>query len=142
MPYWGWLAFGVALLILEVAAGTTFWLALIGGAALGVGVLSFLGFAGPIWMQWAIFGVLSIILLIFVRRKIHEKVVGSAPGIKPELIGEIGTAQGEIAPGAMGSIEIRGTNWQARNVGPGTILDRGRVAIHEVDGLVLSVRAQ
>jgi membrane protein implicated in regulation of membrane protease activity len=142
MPYWGWLAIGVALLILEVTAGTEFWLALIGAAALGVGTLSILGIAGPAWMQWATFGALSIIMLIFVRRKLHEKFVGTAPGIKPELIGEIATAQSEIAPGESGLVELRGSSWQARNVGSGQILEGSSVAVHEVDGVTLSVRAR
>ncbi len=140
MPWWGWLAVGAVLLATEIAVQTDFWLAVLGVAALGVGALARFGLVETTWVQWAAFGVLSVFFAVFVRRKIHEKLVGSAPGIKAELIGEYGTVQAEIAPAGVGTIELRGSSWKARNVGDSPLAVGARVRVEAVDGFLLDVR--
>lgn len=141
MPWWGWLAVGAVLLASELAVQTDFWLAVLGVAALSVGALARFGIIETIWVQWAGFGVLSVFFAVFVRKRVHEKLVGTAPGIKAELIGEYGTVQTEIAPAGVGSVELRGSSWKARNVGDSPLAAGTRVRVEAVDGLQLDVRA-
>ena len=140
MPWWGWLAVGTALLAAEVAVQTEFWLAVIGAAALGVGGLLLLGVPGPVWLQWLLFAVLSVLLAMTVRRQVSERFARLGKGIEPELIGEHGTSREDIAPGAVGSVEVRGSTWRARNVG-GTALGEGdTISVQAVNGLTLDVK--
>ena len=46
MPWWVWLALGATLLVVEVAVQTEFWLAVLGVAALIVGIAAWMGFGG------------------------------------------------------------------------------------------------
>lgn len=141
MPWWGWLAVGVALLMVEVLVQTEFWLACLGGAALLVAGLARLGLVDPVWVQWAAFAGLSVVLAGFVRRQLHEKIVGKAPGLAPELVGEKATVQEEIAPGADGRVTLRGSPWRATNVGTGALAAGEAALVERVDGVVLEVRA-
>jgi len=140
MPWWGWLVLGTALLGAEVAISTEFWLALVGAAALTMGLLLPLGFVPPVWVQWLAFAALAIAYNVFFRRKLHEKLVGSAPGLVPELEGERGIALEAIAPGETGRVEMRGSTWRARNVGPAALAARATVVVVRKEGILLEVR--
>lgn len=145
MPWWAWLAVGVGLLVFEVMIQTEFWLAMLGAAAIGVGVLGLVGVSGswalPVWGQWIAFAILTVFFTGVVRRKLHEKFVGTAPGLKPELEGDMGTVRVPMAPGAVGEVELRGTQWKARNTGNTPLQAGDRVTVEHVDGLQLDVRA-
>jgi membrane protein implicated in regulation of membrane protease activity len=140
MPWWGWLVLGTALLGAEVAISTEFWLALVGAAALAMGLLLPLGFEPAIWIQWLAFAALAIAFNVFFRRQLHEKLVGRAPGLAPELVGEQGIALEAIAPGAVGPVEMRGSTWRARNVGEAPLDARTRVEVVGKSGILLEVR--
>jgi membrane protein implicated in regulation of membrane protease activity len=140
MPWWAWLAVGAVILIIEVAVQTEFWLAVLGGAALMVGAVGWVIPEQPVWVQWAQLGVFSILLTVFVRRRLHEKFVGRAPGIAPDLIGESVIAQETIEPGGTGSVQHRGSVWQARNVGESAIATGHSARIERVDGVALDIR--
>ncbi|MDP3938637.1 MAG: NfeD family protein [Deltaproteobacteria bacterium] len=139
MPWWGWLVVGAVLLATETVIQTDFWLALLGVAAFAMAALVRFGLIETIWIQWAAFGVLAVFFSVFVRRRIH-KLVAPAPGLKAELIGEYGTVQTEIAPAGVGTIELRGSNWKARNVGDSPLAVGARVRVEAVDGFLLDVR--
>jgi membrane protein implicated in regulation of membrane protease activity len=58
------------------------------------------------------------------------------------LVGEIGVVAEDLAPGAVGRIELRGTAWSARNAAS-LLLPRGvRCRVVSVDGLTLLVEAE
>ena len=139
MPWWAWLAVGAALLATEVAIQTDFWLAVIGAAALVMGGILWLGPEQPVWAQWAGFAVLSVLSLTFARRRLHEMLGPKPPGLAPDLIGESGTAQDEIPAGGEGQVELRGSTWQARNVGEASVAPGAPVRVECVDGVVLEV---
>jgi inner membrane protein len=136
MPWWGWVALGAALLGAEVAVTTDFWLATIGGAAMVMGLLLTVVDGPRPWIQWILFAALAVLLNAVVRRRIRS----NPPGLDPELVGESGVALSEIAPGAQGSVELRGSTWQARNVGTETLAARASVRVTAVRGIVLEVR--
>ena len=138
---WIWICIGVGLLGLEVLIQTEFWLAFIGLAALLVGGTTWLGLGGPMWMQWLQLGVFSVILTVFFRKKIHEKLVSPATGIGPELVGEQVIITDRIDPGARGTVEHRGSRWQAHNVGDTALQASSRATVQRVSGIELDVRA-
>jgi membrane protein implicated in regulation of membrane protease activity len=139
MPWWGWLALGAALLGAEIVVATDFWLATVGAAAMVLG-LAFTLVEGPReWIQWILFAVLAVAFNALFRRKLHERVVGHPPGLDPDLIGESAIALAPIAPGSQGSVELRGSTWQARNVGSEPLAARASVRVTGVRGIVLEV---
>jgi membrane protein implicated in regulation of membrane protease activity len=141
MPWWGWLALGAALLGAEIVVSTDFWLATVGAAALVMGlVLPLISDDPRAWVQWIWFAALAVLITGLFRRRLHEKLVGRPPGLEPELVGESGVALAAIAPGAEGSVEVRGTNWQARNVGTEPLAARAPVRVTAVRGILLEVR--
>ena len=142
MPWWGWLALGAALLGAEIAVQTEFWLALIGAAAMAVGLARPVGLDAPVWAQWIAFAALAIGFNTLFRRRLHERFVGHPPGLAPDLVGEPAVALEAIAPGAIGAVELRGTTWRARNVGAGPVSARDAVEVAGKDGILLEVRAR
>lgn len=140
MPWWGWLALGAALLGAEIAIGTEFWLALVGAAAMALGLVLTFGIDPPIWIQWLAFALLAIAFNVFFRRRLHEKLVGSAPGLGPELVGDSGVAVEAIEAGAIGTVELRGSTWRARNVGDAPLAARAAVQVVGKNGILLEVR--
>jgi membrane protein implicated in regulation of membrane protease activity len=136
MPWWGWLAFGAVLLGAEIAIATDFWLATVGAGAMALGLLLTVIEAPRTWIQWILFAALAVLFNAVVRRRIRAR----PPGLEPELVGESGIALAAIAPGAQGSVEVRGTTWQARNVGPEALAPRAPVLVTAVRGIMLDVR--
>jgi inner membrane protein len=143
MPWWGWLAFGAALLGAEIAVSTDFWLATVGAAALVMGLVLPLFDQDDLpraWVQWIWFAALAVLITGGFRRRLYERLVGRPPGLEPELVGESGVAIAPIAPGEEGSVELRGTTWKARNVGTEPLAARAPVRVTAVRGILLEVR--
>jgi membrane protein implicated in regulation of membrane protease activity len=140
MPWWGWLALGAALLGAEIAVQTEFWLVTIGAAAMVLGIGLTLIDDPRIWIQWIAFAVLAVAFNVLFRRQLHERLIGKPVGLEPELIGESGVALAAIAPGAQGPVELRGSTWQARNVGTESLAARAPVRVTAVRGILLEVR--
>lgn len=141
MPWWGWIVVGVVLLIGETVADAQFYLVFLGVAAVLVGLLGMAGLSVGIALQWAIFGVLSVVLLVGFRARVYGRLRGSAaaPGHE-NIVGETAVAQSDIGPGSLGRAELRGATWMARNVGPGVLAEGQRAEVVRVAGLVIDVR--
>ena len=142
MPWWGWVVCGVVLLVGEMIADAQFYLIFLGAAAVIVGLLGAAGLSGGIAMQWAIFGVLSVVLLVAFRARVYGKLRGAgagAPGHE-NIVGETAIVRSDIGPGVLGRAELRGAQWTARNVGTRVLHDGDRVEVVKVAGLVIDVR--
>ena len=140
MPWWGWIVVGVLLLSGEIIADAQFYLVFLGLAAVLVGLLGMAGLSGGPALQWALYGVLAVVLLVGFRARVYGKLRGTqAPGHET-IVGEIATAQEAIEPGAIGRAEMRGTVWSARNVGNSVLAVGQRAQVVRTEGLMLDVR--
>jgi len=141
MAWWLWMLAGLGLLGVEVLTPGGFFVLFFGLGALAVGVLVGLGIGGPAWFQLLLFSVLSTVSLLLFRRRMLESMrtperdVGS-------LVGDVAVLLDDLAPGAVGKAELRGTAWSVRHEGP-DVLARGlRCRVVRVDGLTLHVRPE
>ncbi len=136
MTWWLWMLLGLLLAALEAVSTGGFYLIFFGVSAMFIGLMTALGLGGPPALQWVVFTILSIVLLLAFRRPILRMMTPEA-GPVDSLIGEIAVALDSIAPGAIGRAELRGSTWSARNL-HGAELARGqRCRVERVDGLLL-----
>jgi hypothetical protein len=143
MIWWIWMLLGIGLLALEAAAPGGLFALFFGLSALLVGLLTALGWAGPIWMQWLLFSAVAIAALAVLRGPLKGRlnVKGSQRQVD-SLVGEAGAILEDVAPGGVGKVEIRGSSWNARSQG-GVPLTRGqRCKVESVEGLTLWVRPE
>ena len=98
----------------------------------------------PGWAPWLMFSVFSAISLAFFRKPLMEKLqLSGKHGHKVDsLVGENALALEDMAPGAMGKVELRGASWTARNTGDQAIQRSERPKVERVEGLTLHVRNQ
>jgi membrane protein implicated in regulation of membrane protease activity len=143
MLWWVWLLLGLGLLGVEVLTPGGFFVLFFGIGALVVGVLAGLGIGGPPWAQWLLFSVLSTVSLLLFRRRL---LAWSAPrGTVTDvdtLTGEVATPLEDLAPGAIGKAELRGTVWTARNADSRPLAKGERSRVLRVDGLMLLLRGE
>jgi len=127
----------------EVFTPGGFFVLFFGVGALVVGVLVGLGIAGPPWAQWLIFSVVSVVSLLVFRSRLLARFGHDAPGLKLDTLeGEVATPIEDLAPGAIGQAELRGTVWTVLNVDEGMLAKGQRSRVVRVDGLTLHVRAE
>jgi hypothetical protein len=142
MTWWIWILVGLALLVVEVLVPGGVVLLFFGAAAIVVGTLVGFGVTEPVWLQWLLFSILSIVSLVTLRgpilRRMHRGAAGTAA--VDSLVGEVVLLLEDVAPGAEGKAELRGTSWTARNVGAGPLVRGGRGVVEKVEGLKLLVR--
>jgi membrane protein implicated in regulation of membrane protease activity len=141
VTWWGWIIAGAILLGAELAfVDAQFYLVLVGAAAIAVGMLALafpvLGPAG----QWAVFGVLGIVLMVGFRSRIYGWLRGHPPEVPIGPGAGTLTMPAALAPGDSCQVEYRGSFWTARNDGDAPIPAGGHARVTRVHGLTLSVR--
>ena len=141
--WWHWMLLGLALMVAEIATPGGFFLIFFGVAAVIIGALAGIDAAGPVWMQLLLFSLLSVASLLLFRNRIM-RMFQHDPQQPPvdRLIGEIGTASEDLAAGAIGRVELRGSAWTARNRSAGVVARGTRVRVVSVDGLTLFVEPE
>ena len=140
MPWWGWMIFGAILLgseLLIVDAG--FYLVFIGIAGAIVGLVELAGASLEPWVQWVLFSVISIVLMVLFRKKLYDKLRGSAVGYQVGPAGEIVTVEQTLQPGESGRLAYRGTEWTAVNASEQVMEQGQHVQISSVDSLTLKL---
>jgi membrane protein implicated in regulation of membrane protease activity len=101
--------FGVALLLIEVALPGLLFL-FFGMAALVVALVTWL-VAVPVWAQWILFSVLSVLSLFLLRKTLKKIFVGdknAAASIDDDVVGKGATVVEAISPNRAGRVEFRG----------------------------------
>jgi membrane protein implicated in regulation of membrane protease activity len=142
--WWHWIAIGMVLALVEAVGPGGFYVIFFAIGALVVGTLSLLGLSGAPWVEGLLFSVVSIFSLLVFRKPLLERFDlqrGNGQAVD-RIEGEIAVPTSDIAPGAVGRAELRGTVWSARNTGT-TVLARGqRCVVVRVDGFTLSLVAE
>lgn len=143
MVWWAWLLIGALLLVAELTlVDLEFYLVLLGVSALAVGALELAGLGAPYWVQWLLFGGLSITALTVFRRRIYGRLRPPPERVIAEgVVGDRAVAAEAIAPGALGAVNLRGATWRARNDGGEEIPAGAGCRVIRSEGLTLSVSA-
>jgi membrane protein implicated in regulation of membrane protease activity len=141
MTWWLWSVVGFALLVAETIIPAGLFLLFFGVAALLLAaVLCFIP-AIPIAWQWIIFALGGPLLAITLKPYLKSSLTkGVARDDRDNFTGERAIAIGTIAPQGSGTVEHRGTSWQATNVGNSVIMDGESCAITGSNNLTLLVR--
>ena len=137
-----WLAGGLVLMVIELATPSGFFIMFFGLGALTVGILTRLGVAGPVWLEWLLFTVTSVAYVLLFRGRLQQRMQLPDSTDVDSLVGELATPRERILPGAVGRVELRGTLWSARNDSPSSIEPGMRCLVIRVDGLLLFVRPE
>src|SRR5262249_29715509 len=144
MTWWLWVFVGLALLALEILTPGGFVALFFGAAAIVVGALGGAGVSTGGWLGFLLFSVLSVASLLLFRGPLLRRMAPQpAGGVRVDsLVGESATCVEDVAPGALGKVELRGTSWTARNDGPATLRRGERTRVVRVEGLTLWIRAE
>lgn len=137
-----WLTAGLGLLVLELVTPSGFFVMFFGLGALTIGVLASLNVAGPEWLQWLLFPVLSVVYLLLFRKQLEARI---HPPPRPEvdsLVGNVAIPQERLLPGQVGRVEVRGSAWSARNETSSPIEPGQRCRVVSIDGLMLSIQPE
>ena len=143
MPWWGWLAAGVALLGVEMfVIDAEFYLVFVGVAAVLVGLLGLSGVAMPEWLQWLVFAALAIGNMIAFRKRVYALVRGREGHVQQRItVGDRVVVPTHLAPGQSCRVDYRGSSWTARNVDMLAIEAGAEAVIASIDDLTLHVKA-
>jgi inner membrane protein len=142
MLWWHWIVLGLVLAGLEMASAGGFFIIFFGAGAIVVGLLALFELAGPLWVQWLLFSILSILALAFFRNPLLRLLRPVSQTPVDALTADVATALDDIAPGAVGQAELRGAPWSARNIGGVPLVKGQRCTVWRVDGLMLHITAE
>lgn len=141
LDWWVWLLMGLLLIGAELLTPGGFYLIFFGLGAILVGLLAAVGVLTVLWAQVLLFLAASFADILLFRQALVRRmnVRGPAPEVD-SLLGNTATALDELAPGALGRVELRGTAWQARNAGGVPLALGQQCTVERVEGLTLWVR--
>ena len=142
MSWWIWILLGFLLLLLELLLSSSFYLLFFGCGALVVGLLTVLGWPGPVWAQGLLFSVLSVLSIALLRQRLVRNFKPASDREVDSLVGETAIALQGIETHGFGKAELRGSSWNARNAGESSITAQQRCRVEKVDGLTLWVRGE
>lgn len=143
MLWWHWVAIGLVLAGLELASPGGFFIVFFAVGAILVGLLSLAGVVGPLWVQWLAFTVLSVAAVVMFRKPLMARMrVPDSGAVIDSFVGDVAVPDADIAPGAVGRAQLRGSAWQARNVGTTTALRGQRCRVVRMDGLTIDLDSE
>jgi membrane protein implicated in regulation of membrane protease activity len=141
LSWWLWVLFGLFLMVCEILTPGGFFILFFGFGAAIVGVLKLLGLNFPLTVEILIFLALSVAGLVVFRRPLTRRFRRLTPNLQVDsMSGELAHAMEEIPAGGAGKVELRGTSWNARNLGEAPIAKARECRVERVDGLTLYVR--
>jgi inner membrane protein len=142
MDWWMWIVVGLVLMVIELATPSGFFIMFFGLGALTVGTLTRLAVASPVWLQWLLFPVTSVVYLLLFRGRLQRVQQSTRAAEVDTLIGELAITKERILRGAVGRVELRGTVWNARNNGSEPLEPGRRCRVVGVDGLLVFVQPE
>lgn len=143
MLWWHWAVLGFSLAAFEILTPGGFIIVFFGLAGLVVALLVAAGLAEPLWLQFLWFSVVSVVCLALFRHPLMRWMrQRSADPPVDRLEGDLAIPTADIAPGAVGKAEMRGTSWTARNDSTEALAAGRRCRVTRVDGLVLFIQPE
>ena len=141
MAWWLWLVLGGVLAAVELLGDAAFYFIFLGAAALLVGVLELSGAALPVWAQWLLFALASVVSMVLFRRKLYERFRGGLPGFDNADTGAVVNVSEEVAVGGRTRVQLRGSHWTATNVGANAIPAGAPARVVETTGTHVTIEA-
>ncbi len=141
--WWFWVVAGLILMAAEILTPGGFFIVFFGFGAVATGVLKLFGMEVGTVLEILIFVVISVGGLFQFRQKLLDqfgKPAKEVPDVD-SLVSQVAVAIDDLVPGQPGKVELRGTAWNAENLGAEPILKTHRCRVERVDGLTLYVRA-
>ncbi len=143
LSWWAWLLLGLVLFSLEATTGGSLYLLFFGVGAVLIGLLELVGVHFTFVMQGLVFVAISVLAMLFLRRPLLTRFQHNMPkGKVDNLVGEVAKALQEIGVDGIGTAELRGASWTARNIGDAPIAESARCRVERVEGLTLQVRGE
>jgi membrane protein implicated in regulation of membrane protease activity len=131
---------GLLLTLGEIFTPGAFFLCFFGISALIIGVLTGIGIPLPLWAQWGLFSVLSVLSLLLLRaRLVSTKKDHTAQVDRDSLVGAEGRSIETIPPQGFGSVEVRGSNWKSQNCGSQLIAANDRIKVIRTENITLFI---
>ena len=141
MEWWGWMNLGAVLLGSELFfLDAAFYLVFLGIAAAATGLVLLAGLAPEPWLQWLIFGSLSLVTMVAFRARLYAKLRSRGADYEDGLAGKFIRLKSPLTAGASCRQEYRGTTWTVINRSPDDIAGDTEVKIAEVSGLNLIIK--
>ncbi len=140
--WWMWMVAGFIMLATEMVV-PGFFLLFFGIGAVLMGFFQLLVPGVELWVELLIFLAVSTLCLALFRNKLIAYIEKKSPSKKAvdSIQGEFAMAMEDIAPGQISKAELRGSSWNALNLG-GTVIVKGqRCRVELMDGLTLHVRS-
>jgi len=141
MEWWVWVILGFVLLAAEMVSAGLF-LMFFGIGGIVVGALVRFHVIEAAWMQWLAFSVVSLGSMALLRKPLQQRLKLNVRKDQDTMLGERAVATEEIAPGATGKAELRGSTWQARNLGDAPVKSGQGCKVEKVEGITLLVRGE
>jgi membrane protein implicated in regulation of membrane protease activity len=142
MVWWGWMVLGMLLLGAELfVIEAEFFLVFLGAAAVLTGLLGLVAPDVPNWGQWLVFAGLSLVSMVFFRKRVYRLMRRDVPDMPDDMLREEVVLPVGLPSGGSCRVELRGSTWTARNVGPDEIPPGVKVRVVGVDGITLRVEA-
>ncbi len=139
----GWLLVGLLLLGAELLVPGGLVLLFFGLAALTVGLVDLFGMGMGAWAEVLLFAALSVVSLVLLRgplqRRIERRRTWPEGSEIDTLVGETALLGERLAPGEVGSAELRGTVWSVRSASAGSLAAGQRCRVTGVKGLTLTI---
>jgi membrane protein implicated in regulation of membrane protease activity len=140
MVWWGWILFGLGLLVAEMITPGGLFALFFGMGAIVVGLLAAAGVSGPRWFQWFLFAGLSLAFVALLRQRLLAKLESRGRPDVDAIVGETAFPTTALEPDAFGKAELRGSTWDVRNVAPVRVEAGQRCRVERVEGLTLLIR--
>src|SRR5881296_2166191 len=117
MAWWLWVLLGFALVMCELLTPGGFFFLFFGLGAIAVGALVWLGAAGPAWLQWFLFSLISLGFLVPLRgRLLRRMATGDDTAARVDaLVGQVAVLLDDLPPGEIGRVPPLSCRSRARS---------------------------
>ncbi|MCM2313456.1 MAG: NfeD family protein [Steroidobacteraceae bacterium] len=118
-----------------------FFLVFLGVAAVLTGVLGWAVPELPVWGQIVAFAVLSLVSMVLFRKRVYRMLRREVADLPNDMLREQLELPAGLPVDGSCRVELRGSTWNARNVGTVPIAPGGKARVVGVDGITLNVEA-